>query len=322
MIKSKRGQYNFVLIFASIAGAMILLLAIYGAVKAGGAFQRQTEAELAKSIDIITNPLQAGFAEGATSQITFKRDTRITNDCDSYSKFGENIISVQTKSSIGEAWTPNPLEYKINNKYIFSDLNDGKKFYVYSKPFYTGYKVTDMLFISTGDYCFVYPPEKIAQEIEGLNVPNIGILSDNGNNTCADGAKKVCFGTSGCEIVVKGECNELRCNSEYDFGYVTDENGSREYFSGSLIFGAIISDKNVYECNVKRLLYRSSRVADILSRKIDLMTMRGCTSLLKADLDKFAVVLQNATAVNLQTIYYLSNDLDKKNLREGGCKLW
>jgi len=321
---SKRGQFNFVLLFAIVAGSMILLLAIYGAVKAGSGFQKQTEAEIAKSLDIITNPLQAGFADGATSRIMFKRDTRIINSCDSYSKFGENIISVQTKSSIGQEWTDNPLEYKIYNKYIFSEMQEGKTFYVYSKPFSTGFKVTDLIFMSTQSYCFVFPPIEIEEEVRGLNVPNIGLQLEGGNNTCVEGAKKVCFGTSGtgCEIVVAGECGETRCNSEYDFGYITNENGTKTYYSGSLIYAAIFSNKDVYECNVKRLLYRSSRVADIFSRKVDLMTMRGCSSLLKTDLDKFAITLQNASTRDLETIYYLSNDLEKKNAREGGCKLW
>lgn len=320
---NKRGDFDFVLLFAIVAGSIILLIAIYGAVKAGSGFQRQTEAELAKSIDIITNPLQAGFAEGSKSYISFKKETRIENECDiTNSKFGRNIISVQTKSSIGDKWSVNPQKYAINNKYLFTELNDGKLFYVYSKPFYTAYEVTDLLFVSTGDYCFVYPPEDIASEIEGLNIPNIGIQANNGNNTCSENAKKICFETSGCEIIVHGECNEKRCKSEYDFGYITDENGTRKYYSENLLVGAIIADKEVYECNVKRLLYRSSRIADVLSRKIDLMSMRGCSSQLKPDLDKFAILLQNASSKDLETIYYLSNDLEKKNLREGGCKLW
>lgn len=318
----KRGQFDFVLIFASIAGAIILLLAIYGAVRFGGTFQRQSEAELAKSIDIITNELQAGFAEGTKSYISFPKETRIENECNVNSKFGENVISVQTKSSVGEAWSSSPQKYAVRNKYIFSEMQDGKIFYVYSKPFYTGYKVTDILFISTGDYCFVFPPEEIAQEIQGLNIPNMGIQSEDGNNTCTQEAKRVCFGIAGCEIMVTGECNEQRCDSEYDFGFITDENGAKKYYSGNLLVGAIITEKENYECNVKRLLYRSSRVADILSRKIDLMNMRGCNSLLKPDLDKFTLTLQNATAGNLEDIYYISNDLEKKNLKEGECGLW
>lgn len=320
---NKRGQFDFVLLFASFAGIVILLLAIYGAVKVGSTFGTQNEAELAKSLDIITNPLQAGFAEGSTSQIIFKKTTRINNYCDTFdSKFGKNIISVQTKSSVGQKWSDNPTEYSINNKYIFSDFIEGEKFYIYSKPFETGYKVSDLVFISTEDFCFVLPPKEIEQEIIGLNVPNIGLQLETGNNTCSENAKKICFGTYGCDVTVKGECTEERCDSEYDFGYITSGNESRTYFSGSLIYAAIFSDKEVYECNVKRLLYRSSRIADIMSRKIDLMSMRGCSSLIKTELDQFALILQNATAQNLESIYYLSNDLDKKNNLEGPCKLW
>lgn len=319
---NKKAQYNFVLIFASIAGAMILLLAIYGAVKAGGTFQRQNEAEIAKSIDIVMNELQAGFAGAATSSVSFKKETRIENECNLNSRFGENVISVQTKSSIGEEWSISPQEYSIRNKYIFSETQDGKKFYIYSKPFETGYEVSDIIFITTGDYCFIYPPEKIAQEIEGLNVPNIGVQSESGNNTCKEEAKKVCFGISGCEIKVTGECNQQRCESEYDFGFITDENGARKYYSGNLLLGAIIAEKEDYDCNVNRLLYRSSRISDILSRKIDLMNMRGCNNILKMDLDRFAITLQNASAEDLGDIYYLANDLDKANSKGGECGLW
>jgi hypothetical protein len=87
------------------------------------------------------------------------------------------------------------------------------------------------------------------------------------------------------------------------------------------LIGAIISEKRTYECNVKRLLYRSSRVADVLSRKTDIMAMRGCNNLLSTDLNNFAIRLQNSTSKNLEDIYYTSNDLEKKNSEEA-CRLW
>jgi hypothetical protein len=87
------------------------------------------------------------------------------------------------------------------------------------------------------------------------------------------------------------------------------------------MFGAIISDKDTYECNIKRLTYRASRIADLFSQKIDLMVMRGCDSLIKSDLISFAGLLQNATSRNLENIYYASNDLDNKRKLDGGCAL-
>lgn len=318
---SKRGEFNFVLLFAIVAGTIILILAIYGAIRTGGSLTTQNEAELAKSLEIVTDPLQAGFAEAATSRIVFKKDTKISNSCDSYSGFGDNIISIQTKSSIGDEWTIDPLEYTIHNKYLFSDSSVGKTFYVFSAPFETGFKVADLLFITPKKYCFVFPPEEIEDQISGLMVSNIGLRLQNGNNTCDKEAETVCFNTAGCNITVIPKCNEARCGSEYDFGIVTNADGRQVAYSGGLMIGAIVSDVETYECNVKRLTYRASKIASVLSQKIDLMAMRGCDSLLKSDLIAFSSMLQNASAKDLESIYYTSNDLIKKEQREG-CGLW
>jgi len=317
----KRGEFNFVLLFAIVAGTIILILAIYGAVKTGSSLTTGNEAELAKTLEIITDPLQAGFAEASTSRIVFKKDTRISNYCDNYGGFGKNIISVQTKSTIGEEWTNNPLEYSINNKYLFSDSAAGKTFYVFSTSFSAGFKVADLIFLTSEKYCFVFPPEEIANQISGLGVPNIGLRLESGNNTCDEDAKSVCFDTSGCDITVIPKCKETRCNSEYDLGIVSNGDGTQTEYSGGLMIGAIISDKETYDCNVKRLTYRASKIVNVLSQKIDLMGMRGCDSLLKSDLTSFSAMLQNASSKNLETIYYTSNDLVKKEQREG-CGLW
>lgn len=318
----KRGEFNFVLLFAIIAGVIILLLAIYGAVKTGGSLTKENEAVIAKSLEIVTDPLLAGFGEAATSRIVFKKNTKISNYCDNYGGFGKNIISVQTKSSIGEDWTVDPLEYTIHNKYLFTDPTAGKTFFVFSTPFNTGFKVADLLFITPRKYCFVFPPEKIAEQISGLRVPNIGLRLQTGNNTCEEDAETVCFNSAGCNITVIPKCNEARCDPDgYDFGTITKTDGTQVEYSGGLLIGAIITDKDSYECSVKRLTYRASKIASVLSQKIDLMSMRGCDSLLKADLISFSAMLQNASSQDLEEIYYTSNDLVKKEQREG-CGLW
>jgi hypothetical protein len=318
---NKRGEFNFVLLFAIIAGIAILLLSIYGAIKSGESLTTGNEAELAKSLEIVTDPLQAGFADASTARIIFKKETKINSWCESYAGFGENIISVQTKSSVGGEWTVDPLQYTIHNKYLFSDPSEGKTFYVLSKPFETGYKVADLLFISPKKFCFVFPPEHIAEEISGLMTTNIGLRLESGNNTCDPEATTVCFKGGGCNLTVIPQCNEQRCKSEYDIGIVADSMGNQVSYSGSLLYGAIYFDKDMYECNVKRLTYRASRIATLYAQKIDLMAMRGCDSLLKADLISFSAMLQNATSKNLEQIYYTSNDLVVKENREG-CGLW
>ena len=316
----KKGEFNFVLLFAIVAGTIILLLAIYGAMKTGGTLTKQTEAELAKSLEIITDPLQAGFAEIATSKIIFKKETRLTVSCDDFGGFGDNVVSLQTKSSMGEDWTADPFRYTINNKYLFSDTTSGKTFYVFSEKFATGFKVADLLFITPRNFCFVLPPEDIEEEMAGIRAPNIG-LRTNGNDTCKEDAETVCFNRGGCDITITPRCNQEQCKSEYDFGVVTNADGTQIPYSGGLMFGAIFTDKDSYECNVKRLLYRASRIADVFTQKIDFMAARGCDSLMKPDLIAFTALLQNATSANLEEIYYASLNLDKRRKLDGGCAL-
>ena len=69
----KRGQFNFVWLFAIVAGGAILFLAVYGALRFGETAEFQSATEVAKSIAIITDPLQAGFAEGSLVRFCFSR---------------------------------------------------------------------------------------------------------------------------------------------------------------------------------------------------------------------------------------------------------
>ena len=129
-----KAQFNFTWLFAIVAGAAILVLAVYGAVKIGDTQRYKTDTEIAKKISVITEPLQAGFAEGTFASIEFKSETKINNYCSS-DDFGKNDISVATRSRIGEEWLPAGGETSVHNKYIFSNpLESGKKFYVFSKP--------------------------------------------------------------------------------------------------------------------------------------------------------------------------------------------
>ena len=88
-----RAQFDFSWIFAMIVGGMILFLAIYGAMRFGDTIQLGTDSDIAKSLSIITDPMQAGFGEGKVSKIIFRQETRINNICQSdYQGFGKNQI--------------------------------------------------------------------------------------------------------------------------------------------------------------------------------------------------------------------------------------
>ena len=341
----KRGQFNFVWLFAIIAGGAILFLAVYGAMQAGDTKRFQTDTEVAKSIAIIMDPLQAGFAEGSIGRISFQQETRVNNICfdgaplDTKDRtgqgFGKNDVSVATRSNVGAEWNSAGGATSVHNKYIFSDeRNSGFDYYVFSKPFSFPYKVADLTFLTTANYCFLNAPEEVADEIVGLRVPNIevehptgvplgvglsGSTSDGANCTIAN-AINVCFGGGGdCDVIVYGSCSD-RCDSVYDEGTVSTKSGEMKYV-GNLMYAAIFSEKDVYDCNVKRLLYRAGRIAEGFVGKANLMDARNCDSGMQPDLNVWSGLMMDATAGDLMTLRTMAEDIERKNDREL-CGVW
>ncbi len=303
-LRGKRGlEFSFTWLFALIAGAIILFLAIYGAVRFGGTLRIQSDTEIAKQITILTDPLQAGFAEGSFAKIKFQQDTRVINNCIP-GGFGRNEISVQTHSRVGDEWQESGGAVATSNKYIFSSLDEGKDYYVFSKQFKFPYKIADLIFLSSKDYCFVEPPSFIEDEIIGLGIDNIEI---NSLENCSVGSVRVCFASGDCEIVV------------YE-NYV-DRNGERLPYVEGLMYGAIFSSPEVYECNVERILYRGKIIADVLSKKSDLMNARGANTNLKPDLIALSQFLEDADMFDIVSLDGFVKELDGKNNREG-LGLW
>lgn len=311
----KRGEFNFVWLFALVAGAAILVLAIYGAIQIGDTQRFGTDTALAKSLSVIIDPLQAGFAEGVSSRIEFRQETRIFNNC-FVGEFGSQEISVATRSGIGEEWKPAGGATTVNNKYVFSSFEEGETFYVFSKSFDFPYKVADLIFMSSKDYCFISPPEEIEEEIVGLNMENIKV---DGVQNCSGTAIDVCFDIGDCEIEVVGTCS-LGCESEFDEGYVLKD-GVRNDYVGSLLYGAIFSEDNLYDCNVQRLLYRTSNVASLFAKKSDLMAARGCDTGLSSSLENFAGLSLNAEVNDLDSLSLFAKNLEDENKRRS-CELW
>ncbi len=263
----KKAEFDFVWLFAILAGAAILVLAIYGATKGASTLKYQQETQLAKSLAVVLGPLQAGFADSKTNMISFKQDTRITNSCSDI-EFGTNMISTATKSGIGEPWSQQGGEIIIKNQYIFSSTQEGKKFDVFSKPFNYPFKVGDLLFISSDKYCIEKVPKELESEIKSIG------LSNWYTENCTEDMKTICFGSLTCDINVVGTCS-AGCDTKYDEGYVQKDN-ERLYYVGSLMYGAIFADKELYDCNVNRLIYRATQISEILAEDAKIMDSRGC----------------------------------------------
>jgi len=311
----KRGQFNFAWMFAIVVGGAILFLAIFGAMRAGDTARFQSDTEVAKSISIITDPLQAGFAEGSFGKIVFRQETRINNICFG-GGFGQNDISVSTKSDIGEEWNLAGGATSIHNKYLFSsEQNSGLEYYVFSKPFNFPYKISDLIFMTADNYCFLNAPEEIVDEVLGLNIENIEV------ENCSDAlATRVCFGNGDdCDVMVYGSCGS-KCDSVYDEGTVSKVGGDMKYV-GNLMYAAIFSDKDIYDCNVERLMYRNGKIAEELVAKADLMDARGCNTNLRGDLAVWAGMTINATSNDLVALRSMADNMESKNDREL-CGIW
>ena len=307
----KRGQFNFVWLFAIVAGGAILFLAVYGALRFGDTARFQSDSEVAKSIAIITDPLQAGFAEGSFGKIMFQQETRINNVCFD-DEFGKNDISVSTWSGIGEEWNLPGGATSIHNKYIFSSgKSSGLDYYVFSKSFDFPYEVSDLIFLTPENYCFVNMPGGLLS----LNVPNIEV-----DNCSVVDSVRVCFGSGDdCDVMVYGTCSG-GCNSVYDEGIVAKDGVDMKYV-GDLMYGAIFSDKGIYDCNVRRLMYRAGKIASEFVEKADLMDARNCNTNLKPDLIAWESLVGNSSVDDLASLRSMADVIDGKNKKEG-CGMW
>lgn len=299
-------QISFAWIFAIIVGVFILFLAIFAVTKFTKTEQIITETTIGKDIGVSLNSLETGFEEGKTTTITLPVETRIRNECNNNGYFGEHIIHLSQKSF--DEWTEEGVGIKFSNRYIFSDsVVEGKNFFVFVKPFDFPFKVADLIYLTSSEknYCFSNPPERIEEELSNLNQENI-FLTD-----CPDNSIRVCFeGGPDCDIDVNQNIKSV------------EKRGNTLYFeTDSLMYAAIFADKEVYECQLRRLMQRTEQLASIYDGKARLISDIGCP----LEVNLFAL----RTAANgfggsssLITIKGVVEDLDEKNDGLTTCRLW
>lgn len=307
--KNRRGiEFSFTWLFAVIIGTIILVLAIYAATKLIGTGGTETSTISAKEIGILLNPLETGFESGKTTSFSISTDTMIYNRCDNFSNFGNQKIQIRQKT-FGK-WNELSAEVSFQNKYIFSNnIETGNKFYVFSKPFYLPFKVSDVIYLTSDDekYCFIEAPKNIEEELNQLKQGNLAT----GNNCSSFGNYiKVCFeATANCDIKVS-----------YNQKYV-EKNKSRMYFeTDALMYGAIFSDNKTYECQVKRLIMRAEELNSIYSKKAVLLSQRECN--MNLDLNGFKITTDlYEDSSDLQIIAGKANEIEEEN-EVAICPLW
>lgn len=319
MRMKKKGfmEISFAWLFAIIAGAVILVLAIFAATKIINLGQYSTSAQTQNQIAVLLNPLETSFQSGQVTSIQISSDTRIYNQCDATNGiFGAQIISTSQKN-FGQ-W-PNPANgATFPNKYIFSDyIVEGQQFYLFSKPFNFPFKVSDLIYMtsSSTDYCFVNSPLNIQGELFGLDEKNIMLTND--TTACPLLSLKVCFNGENCDI-----------NVNYITGIVSkkSDNSTVTFYSDALMYGAIFSDKTTYECQLKRLMERETQLSSLYIKEANTLSQIGCNSNLVPDLTQLSSLSNSfSSSTNLNNLIILTSKLQQENSLSGGgvsCPLW
>jgi hypothetical protein len=319
MIKNKRGalEFSFTWVFAIIAGMFILFLAIYGVSKFMSISRASQDAQTATDIGVLTNPLESGFETGKRTLMSTSVETRIYTGCTINAFFGRQTLKTFQKTY--NKWSEEGVNVGFSNKYIFSSNPvEGKKFYLFSKPFEFPFKVGDLIYLTSSEdkYCFKNAPANIKKEIDDLTGNNLSASENFFTKTsdCPPGSINVCFnGGNNCDVIVN-------VNLKY-----VDKEGEKMYYEGdSLMYAAIFSNKDDYECQLNRLMKRTAQLSQIYKDKSSFVLKNtGCDSGLDVSLIQLKNTAENlGSSQNINTVYNLAEEISKGNDIYGECKLW
>ncbi len=293
-MKNKKGfEFSFAWLFAIIVGGVILFLAIFATTRLVQTEETVQETTLGREIGILLSPVETNLESAKIAKISTPSETRILNGCDEGGDFGRQEISIGTKSRAGGEWEYPGGASSFYNKYLFSaDGVQGEDFVVMAKPFKFPFKVADLSFLWSFEerYCFVGPPNDIKEEIGSLKQnANFDIRLDLKERVeeCGKDSKIVCFdlpsANSACDVVVstKGESVRKEGKTIYYSESIEDDRDDDRY---ALLYGAIFSETDNYECQVKRLMKRTSELSEIYLAKTEYLSQRGCSSNLEFEL--------------------------------------
>lgn len=305
---NKKGQIQipFAWLFAIIVGAFILFLAIYSVTKIVGFDQQKSNAEINKEFESFLNPLETGPESGSSVLIEMPVETRINNSCSEAGDFGEQRISLSQKFSKNK-WSQTEIERISYNRYIFSEKSvEGKKFFVFTKPLNLPFKVGDLMYLTSDQkqYCFVNPPEKVEEEILDLSQENLLI------NECSEKSVKVCFEEgSNCDVFVNEDEKSVEKNRRKVY-----------YETNALMYSAIFSELENYECQLKRIVSRTKSLLELYQEKSMSFSGKGCR--VNVNLNQLASSLNNfESSENFFSIYEIAKIVEREN-DDAECKLW
>ena len=239
--------------------------------------------------------------------ITLPVESKIRHECNSFGTFGSDTISVKEK--VKGKWTESGVRISFEDKYLFFPQEiEAKKLNIFSKTFEFPFKISNLMYFSNAEekYCFIDLPRESERELKNLNQENLEF------DDCSESSVKVCFdGGSNCDIKVSLSAKEVVKNNE------------RFYFEGdALMYAAIFSDKQIYECQLKRLMKRVEVLSTIYEKKaLNLLTV-GCDSSLKTEFATFKNDISSFSgSQDLNFLYQTVKEMNRINKRSA-CTLW
>lgn len=308
IIKGKQGlQISFSWLFAIIVGAFILSLAIYAATKVINTGGEAGSAKTGAEIGALLNPLETGFEASKVILLSIPVDTRIYNNCKTGADdFGEQEISISQKNF--NKWTETEINTGFKNKYIFSENPvQGKDFFLFSKPFEFPFKISDVIYMTSSDkkYCFSDAPNNIKEELSKLNEENLFV------ENCPSDSIKICFNNAdnSCDVVINENLKSVEKRGQVVY-YETD----------ALMYAAVFSDKETYECNVKRLIQREKQLALIYDDKTTILSKQSCP----ADVNLIGFSSLLGSYQSSASLSFLANEAEslKNQNKVAECRLW
>jgi len=331
MLKSKKAvELSFAMLFSIIAGAIIIFLAIYAATNFASQEKAGAYSQTALDLSNLLSPIANNIITGQSQIIRFTKESRIYINCSAQSSksmyFGSQSLAFSEESGLIKKWSPPGSEIIRNNKYIFGhSIEQGKKLQVFSLPFNVGYRVDDLVILAMDSYCFISPPDSIKEKLAGLLTDTMNISATGRITDCPKNSVRVCFGegftTGSCNITVEGNCEENYCRSQYDIGRIALENGKNLYYSGNLIYAAIFSSPEIYECNIARLGKKTAELGRVYREKIEIVKRVDCNSQLGPYLDRVITISENLTMNKLANLNYQETLMDDENCKST-CELY
>lgn len=312
--ENKRGfEMSFNWIFAMVAGGFILFLAIYAASQLISVGSVTANTFNSKNFVSIIDTYGAGFASGSKSPpLNFALDTRMSFSCYSHAEFpfGKETVSISDKN-FGDKYSEEGLPVIIKNKYLFTESQlEGKTFYTFSFGFFMPFKIADLIMLSDRNYTFYNAPSSVKKDVDLLGINNVILV--NASPVECD-CVRVCFDR-------KGNCDvEVSTAGEYVI-----KDGQRMYYKGNLLYAAIFSSPDIYECNLQRLMNEFSELGGVYANKIKIIERMKCISNVG---DKLSVMTQAAgnftMSSDLRKLYSLSDEIDSiNNAADPECKLY